>query len=143
MKKLIEEIDKYVKKVPPPPANIRDLLVQFAPWAAILTVLISLPAVLAIFGAGAYFGAYGMAGYGYAGWGIRYTIATLFLIANLVIRGLSISGLFAKSIKGWNLLFYSVLLYFVYAIFNFDVIGGIVSTLISLYLIFQIRTYYK
>lgn len=143
MKKLIDEIDKYVKKVPALPANIKELLVQFAPWAAILSVVVAIPAVLSIFGMGSYLSAYGMGGYFFARWGMRYTLMVAFLIANLVLRGLSIKGLFAKSIKGWNFLFYSILLYFVYAIFTFDIVGGIISTLISLYLIFQIRESYK
>lgn len=143
MNKLIETIDKYVKKVPALPANIKALLVQFAPWAAILTVAISIPSLLAIFGGSAYLGAYGMGGYFFSNWGIRYILMVVFLVANLVLRGLSIPGLFAKSIKGWKLLFYSILLYFVYAIFNFDIVGGIISTVISLYLAFQIRESYK
>lgn len=143
MKKLIDEIDKYVKKVPALPANIKDLLVQFAPWAAILSVVVAIPAVLSIFGMSSYLSAYGMGGYFFARWGMRYTLMVAFLIANLVLRGLSIKGLFVKSIKGWNFLFYSILLYFVYAIFTFDIVGGIISTLISLYLIFQIRESYK
>jgi hypothetical protein len=140
MKKLIDEIDKYVKKAPPLPANIKELLVQFAPWLAILTVLTSLPAILSILRMGTYVGAYG--GY-YAGWGMRYTLMVIFLIANVALRAFSIKGLFAKSINGWNYLFYSILLYLVYAVFTFDIIGGLVSTLVSLYLIFQIRTSYK
>ena len=143
MKKLIDEVDKYVKKVPALPANIKGLLVQFAPWAAILSVIVSIPSILSIFGMGSYLSAYGMGGYFFAHWGMRYTLMVIFLIANLVLRGLSIKGLFAKSIKGWNLLFYSILLYFVYAIFTFDIVGGIIGTAISLYLIFQIRQSYK
>jgi hypothetical protein len=149
MKKLIDEIDKYVKKVPALPKNIKDLLVQFAPWAAILTIVLSIPALLAVLDAGSYYSTYGMiGGYGarggfFASWGIRYTLMVVFLVANLVLRGLSIKGLLAKTIQGWNFLFYSVLLYFVYAIFTFDIIGGIISTAISLYLIFQIRESYK
>lgn len=149
MKKLIDEIDKYVKKVPALPANIKELLVQFAPWVAILSIVVAIPALLAVLDTGSYYGTYGMMGnyrtrgsY-FANWGIRYTLMVAFLIANLVLRGLSIKGLFAKSIKGWNFLCYSILLYFVYAIFTFDIIGGIISTAISLYLIFQIRKSYK
>lgn len=143
MEKLIKEIDKYVKKVPALPINIKELLVQFAPWAAILSVVVNIPTILSIFGMGSYLNAYGMGGYFFANWGMRYTLMVVFLIANLVLRGLSIKGLFAKSIKGWNLLFYSILLYFVYAIFTFNIVGGIIGTAISLYLIFQIRESYK
>ncbi len=141
--KLIKEIDKYVKKTPPLPENIKELVVQLAPWLAVISVVFLLPALFTFFGIGTYFGYYGFRGYGVVHWGMRYTIMIVFFIANLVLRGLSISGLFDRSIKGWNYLFYSILLYFVYSIFNFDIVGGIITTLISLYLAFQVKSYYK
>jgi len=140
MDKLIKTIDGYVKKAPTLPANIKELLVQFAPWGAIITIAISIPTILSIFGIGSYLGAYGFM---YGGLGPRYMIVIAFLIANAVIRGLSIPGLFAKSIKGWNLFFYSILLYAVYSLINYDIIGGLITTLISLYLAFQVKEYYK
>lgn len=143
MDKLIKTIDEYNKKVPALPANIKELLVQFAPWGAIITVALSIPTILSIFGVGSYLGMYGMRGYFFANVGTRYFIVVAFLIANLVLRGLSIPGLFAKSIKGWNLFFYSILLYAVYSLINYDILGGLISTLISLYLTFQVREYYK
>ncbi len=143
MKKLIEEIDKYVRRVPALPENIKELLVDFAPWAALLSVVIAIPAVLSILATSSYYGVHGKEEYFFAHWGMRFTLIVVFLVANLVLRGLSIKGLFAKSIKGWNFLVYSILLYFVYAIFTFNIVGGTIGTLISLYLIFQIRESYK
>ena len=75
--------------------------------------------------------------------GMRHILIGAFLVLNVVLRGLSIQPLFAKSIKGWDLFFYATLLYFVYAILKFDIAGGIINTLISLYLLFQIKEYYK
>lgn len=143
MDKLIKTIDEYNKKVPALPANIKELLVQFAPWGAIITVVLSLPTIFSIFGIGSYLGMYGARGYFFSGLGSRYFIVIAFLIANMVLRGLSIPGLFARTVKGWNLFFYSILLYAVYSFINFDIVGGIISTLISLYLAFQVRDSYK
>lgn len=143
MNKLIETIDKYVKKVPALPQNIKSLIVQFAPWAAIITVLVSIPSILAIFGAGSYLTAYGLGGGFFSHWTFGYTLMIVFMIANLALRALSIKGLFSRSKGGWMLLFYSILLYFVYSIFSYNIIGGIISTLISLYLAFQVRESYK
>jgi hypothetical protein len=140
MDKLIKTIDEYVKKAPVLPANIKELLVQFAPWGAILTIAISLPTILSIFGLSSYLGAYGFM---YGNVGARYMIVIAFLIANMILRGISIPGLFAKSMKGWTFFFYSILLYAVYSIVNYDIIGGLISTLISLYLAFQVKEYYK
>ncbi|MFH1899478.1 MAG: hypothetical protein ABIJ82_03395 [Patescibacteria group bacterium] len=143
MKKLIEEIDKYVRRVPALPENIKELLVDFTPWIAILSVAVAIPNVLSILAISSYYGVHGREDYFFAHWGIRFTLIVVFLVANLVLRSLSIKGLFAKSEKGWNYLFYSILLYFVYAIFTFNIVGGSIGTAISLYLIFQIRESYK
>ena len=140
MDKLIKTIDEYVKKVPALPTNIKELLVQFAPWGAILTIVLALPTVLSIFGLSSYIGRYGFM---YGNVGARYMLVIAFLIANIILRGLSIPGLFSKSIKGWNFFFYSILLYAVYSLINFDIIGGLISTLISLYLAFQVKEFYK
>ncbi|MFA6981556.1 MAG: hypothetical protein WC243_00840 [Patescibacteria group bacterium] len=143
MDKLINEVDKVVKKAPPLPTNVREFLVKFAPWAAVITVVLSVPAFLALLGMGSYFGALGMRGYLYGGMSAWTILVLVFLGLDLVLRGLSIPGLFAKSAKGWNLYFYSILLYFVYAVLSRDIFGGLITTAISLYLAFQIREYFK
>ena len=138
MDKMTETIDVYMKKLPPLPVNIKDIIVKFAPWAAIITIVIGLPALLAIFGLGSYINSFGMGGLYYANLGSGYMFALLFLAAELVLRGLSVPGLFARSKGGWNLMYYSVLLYAVYSLVSFDIIGGLISTVISLYLLFQV-----
>jgi len=102
----------------------------------------SIPTILSVFGLGPYVGIYNMRGYAY-GLGIGYIFVVTFLVLNVVLRGLSVQPLFSKSIKGWNLFFYATLLYFVYTIFSFDIVSGIINTLISLYLLFQVKEYYK
>lgn len=142
MNKLIETIDTYVKKVPSLPTNLKEMLVKFAPWAAIITVVLAIPTIISFLGIGSYMNIYG---YSYIGrhFGARYLLLIIFLATNVILKGLSISPLFSKSIKGWNLFFYSTLLYFVYSIITFDIVGGLISTLISIYLLFQVKEYYK
>jgi len=147
MDKLIETIDSYVKKVPALPENIKEMIVKFAPWIAIITIVISAPALLSLFGFSSYMHTMGMGRYVYStlgtGYVIRYRLMQVFLVANLVLRGLSIPGLFARSTKGWMFMFYSVLLYAGYSVVTFDIVGGILSTIISLYFLFQVRSYYQ
>ena len=126
MKKVIDEIEKYVKQAPQLPVNFKEFLVRFAPWAAIISVIILIPSLLGIFGLSSYLGVYGLHGYGLGQFGFRYTLLIVFLIANVALRALSIKGLFDKKVEGWNYLFYSVLLYFGYAIHsNFSKTQGI------------------
>ncbi len=143
MEKFITSIDSYVKKVPALPENIRTLLVQIAPWAAIVSIVMYIPTLLSFLGVGAYTGGYGMGRYFYGGLGARYILLLIFLAANLILRGISIPGLFSKTQSGWKFMFYSVLLYMVYSLVTFDIFGTVVSTAISLYLLFQVREYYK
>lgn len=144
MEKLTNTIDLYlVKKVPALPKNIKELLVQFAPWITIVAIVFSLPVILAFLGLGAMFYAVSYPGYGMAAAGFNYTLAIIFLIISLVLMGLSVPGLFARSKKGWNMVYYSILVSAVYSLISFNFFSLIIGTLISLYLIFQVREYYK
>src|SRR3990172_1763161 len=110
MGQLEKMLDEYlVKKAPALPANFKEMLVKFAPYLAIIGVVISVPALLTLLGASAmlsssmYYAVYG------AGLGYGYYLSIAFLIAVVALEALAIPGLFAKSKKGWNLLFYATL----------------------------------
>ncbi|MBN1162488.1 hypothetical protein JXA34_01950 [Patescibacteria group bacterium] len=146
MDQLIETIETYVKKVPPLPNNIKEVIVKFAPWLAILSVVFSLPALLSLLGLNSYFNYMGISRYMYhslgTGYMAKYYIAQAFLVANLVLVGLSIPGLFSKSKSGWMFLFYSILVYGVHSLFTANIVGGLLGLVISLYFLFQVKSYY-
>ena len=132
-------LDLYLKKKAPAlPKKWKSLIVDFAPWLNIILMVIAIPAVLAVFGITGTIAAY---------WGVRlglmYYISLAFLGLTLVIRGMAIPGLLAKNIKGWRLLYYSTFLDFVYSLLSGGVVGPVISVIIALYLLFQIREYYK
>lgn len=144
MKNLMATLDTYLaKKAPALPLNIKELLVKFAPWLTILGVILSIPAILAFFGLGALMMSSRYGGYALANSGFTYTLAIIFLVVTAIMRGLAIPGLLAKTKKGWTMLFYSVLVSLVYSLLSFDIIGGLLGALISLYLLFQVREFYK
>lgn len=138
--KILEEY--LVKKAPALPANIKSLLVQWAPWVALVAVVLGVPGVLAFFGLGAmlYTSPYG--GYMVAH-SLTYTLAIVVLVVSLVVRGLSVPGLMKRTKSGWNLLYYSTLISAGYSLLAFDFVGLIVGTLVSLYLVFQVKESYK
>ena len=78
-----------------------------------------------------------MMGY-YHGWGL---IAIIGVIA-LVLQALALPGLFKRSKTGWNFLFYADIVMIVQYVISFD-LGGIISSVIGFYFLFQIREYYK
>ncbi|KKU12762.1 MAG: Chromate transporter, partial [Parcubacteria group bacterium GW2011_GWC2_45_7] len=55
---------------------------------------------------------------------------------------LAIPGLFKRQEKAWKLLYYATLLGGLQNIVTMQ-IGGLIGTLVSLYLLFQVKGYYK
>ncbi|PIP86228.1 hypothetical protein COT86_01975 [Candidatus Collierbacteria bacterium CG10_big_fil_rev_8_21_14_0_10_43_36] len=141
---LMKTLDLYlVKKAPALPKSVKDILVSIAPWFELVGAIFSLPALFAIFGFSAtlYGTPYGGYMMGRAGYG--FSLATVFLMVGMVLMILAIPGLFKRSKMGWNYVFYSVLVNAVYSLVTFNFFGLIVSSLISLYLLFQVKSYYK
>lgn len=148
MKKLINDLittlDTYLaKKAPALPLNIKDLIVKLAPWLVLLSVIMSIPAILAIFGFGALSFGNPYRSMMLPSYGVTYILSIVVLAITTVLSALAIKGLMNKTKSGWMLLFYSTLVSVVYSILSFNIIGGLLSALISFYLLFQVREYYK
>lgn len=144
MEQLMKTLEEYlVKKAPALPKNIKDLLVQYAPWITIVTMVMIAPAFLALLGLGGLAGGM-MWGYGYGyGYGGSYLVSMLVLGVMLVMRALAIPGLFSRSMNAWNLMFYSTLVSAVHDVLVGSWMGLVIGTLVSLYFLFQVKSYYK
>lgn len=142
MKDLDKLLSDLFGKLPSLPANIREVLVKLAPYFAIIGIVVSLPAILALLGLGAIGGSLMMASgsWGYVGGG---TLAIVFAVISVVLLALSVKGLFARSATGWQYLYYNALVSAVYSIIRFDIFGLIIGTGISLYVLYQVRSYYR
>ena len=136
-------LDEYlVKKAPALPANIKELLVKFAPYLTIIGVVLVVPALLAAFSAGAWLSSnyYWAVGGVTLGW--QYYLALGLSAVTVVLEALAIPGLFSRKMSGWKLLFYGILVNTVYSLVYFNLMGLLLGTLISLYFLFQVRSYY-
>ncbi|MCX6726388.1 MAG: chromate transporter [Candidatus Shapirobacteria bacterium] len=135
-------LDLYFgKKAPQLPVNIKEAIVKFSPYIAILVLVLSLPAILALFSLGAVVNSYAFAvGVHY---GFSYYLATGVLVISLIVDALAIPGLFARKLSGWNLMFYSALITALYSLLRLDIVSLIISGAISFYILFQVRSYYK
>lgn len=143
---LEETLDVYlVKKAPALPAKVKEILVQFAPWLVIISIILALPAVFVLLGAGAVVGMMMpyAPGYAAANFGWTYTVSTLVLGVSLVLNALAVPGLFARQKSAWNLVFYAQIVSAVSQLLTGNVIGMIIGALIGLYLLFQVRSAYK
>lgn len=142
MDQLNTTLETYlVKKAPAIPENWKLVLVKYLPWITLIILVLALPAVLALFGLSLFLTPF--AYLGGVGNGMGYTLAIVVLAVTLVLEGLAIPGLFKRSISAWRLLYFSALLNAVYNILNFSITGLILGTVLSLYILFQIKSYYK
>lgn len=136
---LIGFLDFYlVKKAPfQLPDEVREFLVKFGPWIALVLLILSLPGLLVMLGVGTVLMPFG--GVGYAA---GFTYLTVVLLAQLVLLGMALPGLFKRQMSAWKLLFYSQLVGIVFSLLIGSILGALIGGLIGLYILFQVRPLY-
>ena len=142
MKQLEDTLDLYFRqKAPALPPNVKEAIVRFGPWIALILIILSLPALLFVLGLGTL-----LAPFSFLGGitvGFTYTITMVFSIARLVLEVMALPGLFRRARSGWYLMYYAALLGVVQHVLTFSIVGLIIGSLISFYILFQIREYYS
>lgn len=142
LKGLEQSLDLYFgKKAPALSTGVKEFLVTIAPWVTLVSVVISLPAILALIGISSFVMPY--APVMYVGQGTMWFLSATFLVVTIVLEALAIPGLFSRSKQGWNLVFYSCLVSLVAQVVSLNLIGAVISAIISFYFLFQLRSYYK
>ncbi len=141
-------LEEYlVEKVPfQLPKNVKEIIVKFAPYLAIIGVVMGIPGVLALLGAGTILAPLGLVGGMMTGrpfLGFGYIVSVVFLGVMILLEGLAIPGLFSRSKKGWTYLYWSALVGVLQNIISFNVGGLVIGGLISMYFLFQVKEYYK
>ena len=134
--------DQYlVQKAPfQLPPGVKEFIVQFGPYITLVLMLLALPIILIALGISAFLLPFG---YTAGGAGLVSTLGLVIAVASLILEAMALPGLFKRSKTGWNFVFYSILLSAVGSLIHLDIVGLIIGTLISLYILFQIRSYYK
>jgi hypothetical protein len=120
------------------PASVKEWIVKYLPWFWIIFLAIFLPFALGVTLIALPFTA-GVA----PGVGPSLSLAFFVFLAKMVLIVAALPGLFKRTKKGWTLLFYLTVLTFVYGLVQLNVINAVVSAVISLYVLFQIRSHYK
>ena len=141
-------LEEYlVEKVPfQLPKNVKEIIVKFAPYLAIIGVVMGIPGVLALLGAGTILAPLGLVGGMMTGrpfLGLGYIVSVVFLGVMILLEGLAIPGLFSRSKKAWTYLYWSALVGVLQNIISFNVGGLVIGGLISMYFLFQVKEYYK
>ena len=134
-------LDLYLgQKAPALPANIKEMIVNFAPWLVIIAIIFSAPAILAFLGLGAFLSSFGHIGgyrYGFAG-----GFSLLVLALSLILEAIAVPGLFKRTARSWRLVYYACLINAVYSLIHFNLGSLIIGIGLSLYILFQIKKYY-
>lgn len=139
-------LDEYMgHKAPAMPENIKETLVSFAPYLAIVGIVISLPAIFAILGIGAMVGPFSaFLGTSYMmSYGFSYYVGIVALIISAVLEGMAVPGLFKRTMGAWRLMYYASLVSFVASVLQGGLGGALIGALIGMYILFQVKSMYK
>lgn len=147
MSSLEGTLESYLgEKAPQLPQQWKDVLVKVAPYLAIIAVVIGVPGFLALLGLGAFVVPLGTIGGIMTGkpfFGVGYILNVAFLGVMVLLEGLAIPGLFGRKMSGWKYMYWGTLVGAVQNIISFNVGGLVIGTLLSLYLLFQVKKNYK
>lgn len=141
MDQLEAQLVEISKKLPPMPESLRLGFVKFTPWIMAIFLVLTLPLLLAVLGLGALLAPLAVLSGGVQAGG-QYVISLVFSVVLVIIDVMAIPKLFKRMRLGWQLSFYAVLISFLHQLLSYDILGGIIWTAVSLYVLFQIRQYY-
>jgi hypothetical protein len=142
---LAKTLDQSYAKLPALPKGVNDFIVSISSWLALIFGILAILAGINAFGALSFMSPFA-AFAGVRGYVWTTIIATVILFVQGVIELLAFSPLKAKKIRGWNLLYYSLILSVVSSIITLNVssvLSSIVGALIGYYILYQIKSYYK
>lgn len=133
---LVKSLEGVFKQAPHLPANIREILVNIAPWIALIFGILGIIAGLGLVGVSplALFG------------GVRASVTVLasgvLTLISSVLMLLAYPKLRKRDYAGWMWLFWSELLSAVAALFSLSV-GSVLGVILGFYLLFEMKSYYK
>ena len=138
---LISQMEEWFSKLPPLPANWRDVIVKVTPWLALIFGVIGVLGSLAAVGVLTFLAPFVVlgGGIGVASGGI---IGAILALVASVLLVMAFPGTRDRKMSGWRLLFFSEAVSIVSSAVAFSV-GGIVGALIGFYILFQIKSHYK
>lgn len=123
------------------PDGAKEFMVKYGPWIILVLLVLSLPALLLAFGLGTLVAPFAFLGGLQAG--VTYGVGMIFSVVVLVMEALALPGLFGRKMSGWRMMFYATLVGAVQNVITFSLGGLVIGTLLSLYILFQIKSYYK
>jgi hypothetical protein len=122
------------------PAHIKEAIVKYAPWINLALMVFLLPAILVVLGIGTLLAPAGFLGG--LGSGFAYMLTIGLSVVALALRILALPGLFSRKRSGWVFTYYGDLVNVALNIISFSLFG-LLFDIIFLFVLFQVRSYYK
>jgi hypothetical protein len=124
------------------PAGLKEFIVHYGPWITLILMVIAIPAVLLALGLSAV-AIPAVTMYSGAKVGGMFFVSGIIALFALILEAIALPGLFKRQIGGWRLLFYSVLVSAVGNLLSMNLGGLIIGTALSLYVLYEVKSYYK
>ena len=142
MKDLENFFYNLYKKVPwHLPTSVKEFIVKVGPWITLVIIILAAPVILLALGLKTFFAPFAIM-FGGMHAGFAFLISGIIGLVDLIIAALALPGLFKRSIKSWQLVYYAALLGAVGQLLRFDIFGMIIGLALSLYVLFEIKSYY-
>lgn len=131
----------FVGSLPALPEAGKEAIVKVSPYIALILSIMLLPVILGALGLSALFMPLSFLG-GVRG-GFGYIFSMIFAIGGMILQLMAMPGLFKREKRSWKLIYYATLLSLIDDILTFRLGGLIVSTLVSFYFLFQVKSKYN
>ncbi len=143
LKQIEDEIGKVYSKISVHlPAGLKEFIVHYGPWITLILMVIAIPAILLALGISAV-AIPAISMYAGAQTGGMYFVGGLITLFALVLEAMALPGLFKRQLSGWRLLLYSILVSAVGNLLSMNLGGLIIGTALSLYVLYEVKSYYK
>ena len=134
----------FVKKAPALPTNIKEIIVKIAPYLTIISLVLTIPAILVLFGLGSVATMLAPMGGVQTVTGLpTMWLGIVLLIPVVILEAMAIPGLFARKATGWRFMYWAQLVGVVSNLASLNIMGAIIGALIGFYFLFQIKSHYK
>lgn len=141
---LIDTVESLFANAPALPANIKEVLVKYAPILSLIFGILGI--LLGIGGISALTITSPIAMMGGPNTASAYGTGFIAAVALIISSGLMLaaySGLKAKKSSGWNMMFWSEVVNIASSLISLNIVGALISAVVGFYILFQIKSHYK
>ena len=139
--------DTYLREKVPfkLPAEAKEFIVTYGPWITLVLLVISalviVPLVLLSLGLSVV--AFPLEGARYYHGSLFGALELLITVVSLFLEAAAIPGLLKRKISAWYLVYYAALLSALSTLLSLNLVNFVVGLVLSMYVLFQIKEYYK